>query len=200
MDILDADFFKIQTNNIKPKTGRVLISEPFLDDGIFYRSVVLLTRYSPEEGAMGFVLNKLLPATHYPKDIKEHYPDIEISLSYGGPVEMEKMFYVHTLSDDELPYSIEIMPGLYWGGDYGILKKKLRNKEISPSQVRFFLGYSGWSPGQLEEEIKNDAWIVGTITPDEVLTPDENLWQKILQKFELKYKLWARYPDFPFYN
>ncbi len=200
MDILDQNFFKIETNNVKPAQGKVLISEPFLEDGIFYRSVVLLTRYSPEDGAMGFVLNKLLPKKYYPKEIEKEFPNIELSLAYGGPVEMEKMFYIHNLSEKKLPFSIEIMPGLYWGGDFNVLKRKINEGEISPSQVRFFVGYSGWAPKQLENELANNSWIVGNITPEEVLNPDENLWRKILNKFNLKYRIWATYPEKPFLN
>ena len=192
----DSNMFKIETNNVKPSKGKILISEPFLSDDIFSRSVVLLVQHNDEEGSMGFVLNKFVPENYYPSEMKRDYP-FKINIAYGGPVEMDKLFYIHNLSPEELPYSLEIMPGLFWGGDYEILRKKLINGEILPDQVRFFIGYSGWAPYQLQSELQRNSWIVGEITPKQVLTPDVDLWKHVLNQFDLKYKLWAIYPQIP---
>ncbi len=197
---MDPSLFSIKTNNVKPEKGKVLISEPFLEDGIFHRSVILLTQYSPKDGAMGFVLNKLVPENYKLKQLVEEYGNLKLNIGYGGPVELEKMFYIHTLPPEELPYSMQIMPGLFWGGDYEVLKRKILSGEVSTDKVRFFIGYSGWAPLQLESELERDAWIVGEITPELVLTPDPELWRKILQNFEFRYKLWSTYPEEPYLN
>ena len=95
--------------------GSLLISEPFLADSCFKRSVVLLSEHD-KHGTLGFILNK-------PTDLKlneavEDFPEFNVPLYFGGPVDTETLFYIHTLGN-KLEGSREIAAGVFWGGDDG---------------------------------------------------------------------------------
>ena len=108
---IDSDIFKIQSNNVLPSRGRILISEPFLRDATFGRSVILLVDHT-DEGSMGLVINKQLPLFLNDIIMEFKYLD-EIPLYKGGPIATDTLFYLHTLSD--IPGSISISKGLYKG-------------------------------------------------------------------------------------
>ena len=116
---IDSDIFKIQSNNVLPSRGRILISEPFLRDAMFGRSVILLVDHT-DEGSMGLVINKQLPLFLNDIIMEFKYLD-EIPLYKGGPIATDTLFYLHTLSD--IPGSISISKGLYLNGDFDEIKK-----------------------------------------------------------------------------
>ena len=116
---IDSDIFKIQSNNVLPSRGRILISEPFLRDATFGRSVILLVDHT-DEGSMGLVINKQLPLFLNDIIMEFKYLD-EIPLYKGGPIATDTLFYLHTLSD--IPGSISISKGLYLNGDFDEIKK-----------------------------------------------------------------------------
>ena len=92
---INTDIFKIQSNNVMPSRGKILISEPFLHDVTFGRSVVLLVDHT-EEGSMGLIINKPLPLML--NDIIKEFKYIEdIPLHKGGPIGTDTLFYLHTL-------------------------------------------------------------------------------------------------------
>jgi putative transcriptional regulator len=142
---LNIDFFSIDNNKVA-KQGRVLISEPFLNDTYFKRSVVLLTEHS-EEGSIGFVLNK--PVDLSVNDVLADFPEIDTEVSIGGPVNTNTIHYIHTLGD-LIPNSVKVLDNLFWGGDFEVIKEMISEGRIKGSEIRFFLGYAGWSPKQLE--------------------------------------------------
>ncbi|MEO4996164.1 YqgE/AlgH family protein, partial [Bacteroides xylanisolvens] len=116
---IDSDIFKIQSNNVLPSRGKILISEPFLRDATFGRSVILLVDHT-DEGSMGLVINKQLPLFLNDIIMEFKYLD-EIPLYKGGPIATDTLFYLHTLSD--IPGSISISKGLYLNGDFDEIKK-----------------------------------------------------------------------------
>ncbi len=125
---IDSDIFKIQSNNVLPSRGRILISEPFLRDATFGRSVILLVDHT-DEGSMGLVINKQLPLFLNDIIMEFKYLD-EIPLYKGGPIATDTLFYLHTLSD--IPGSISISKGLYLNGDFDEIKKYiLQGNKIS---------------------------------------------------------------------
>lgn len=189
------EIFSLRTNNIKPNRGRILISEPFGRDDIFKRSVVLLVDYSAEKGAMGFILNKFIPGEKIDYKFLNELGNKKIAFSFGGPVGLENLFYIHTLSGDILEGSQEIIPGLYWGGEYKQLRRMIISNQISTKQIRFFAGYSGWSALQLENEIKNNMWLLKDVTTKEVLTIDEKMWSNQVAQLDEKYKIWNSIPE-----
>ena len=115
---LDFNIFKIEYNKVTPKKGRVLVSEPFLQDTYFKRSLVLLTEYS-EEGAVGFVLNK--PLDVKVNEVMNEFPFTNEHVSIGGPVSTNSVHYLHTLGN-LIPNSVPVIGDIYWGGDFDFIK------------------------------------------------------------------------------
>ena len=194
---LDIDFFSIENNKVA-RQGRVLISEPFLNDTYFKRSVVLLTEHS-EEGSVGFVLNK--PVDLSVNDVLNDFPKVDAEISIGGPVNTNTIHYIHTLGE-RLPNSVKVLDNLYWGGDFDILKDLIMLDSHLSDQVRFFLGYAGWSPKQLDSELSENAWLISEMKAEQIMRgPDNDLWRKILEKSgDKKYRTWINFPENPGMN
>ncbi len=140
--------------------GMLLISDPFMMDPYFKKTVLALCDYSKQDGAVGFILNR--PTNLKMEDVLFDFPQIDCQVFYGGPVANETIHYIHR-KGDLIENSREIMPGLFWGGDFGKLKFLIKNEVILPQDIRFYIGYSGWSAGQLEEEVETNSWITDTL-------------------------------------
>jgi len=193
---LDFNIFKIEYNKVEPKKGRVLVSEPFLQDTYFKRSLVLLTEHS-DEGAVGFVLNK--PLEVKVNEVMNDFPISLASVSIGGPVSTNTIHYLHTLGD-LIPNSVHVMDNIYWGGDFDTIKNMVRAGEISSEHIRFFLGYSGWHAGQLENELEQNSWLVTEIKSSLIMKPNTNIWKNTLSQLGEKYRIWANFPENPSLN
>ncbi len=88
--------------------------------------------------------------------------------------------------------------GLYWGGSFDNLKELIRRYMVSPEDIRFFLGYSGWTGGQLDDEIKINSWIVTSATVDNVFSDEpDKLWADILKSMGKKFAILASFPEEP---
>src|SRR5204862_4178612 len=133
----------------KPASGKLLISEPFMMDSYFQRSVVLLTEHG-NEGTIGFILNK--QTNVLVSDVLPGFPESDIPLYFGGPVQTDTIHFLHSLGET-LEGSREIQKGIYWGGNLEQLKNMIEKKMVSPDEMRFFAGYSGWDPEQLNQEL-----------------------------------------------
>lgn len=190
-------FVQIKSNNLKPAKGRLLLSEPFMGDFFFGRSVVLLTEHN-EEGSFGLILNK--PAeTTFMQLIKEA-PDFHAPIYYGGPVETDSLFYIHNLGN-EVDGAVKIINNLWWGGDFDIIREKMKLNMIKPNQIRFFMGYSGWGASQLDSEIKRNSWIITNVPNINLLHSNpQNLWKIILSRMGKKYSYWTKFPVDPTAN
>lgn len=193
--LLDLDIFTIE-NKLLPCNGRILIAEPFLPGDYFSRSAVLLVQ-STEEGHVGFILNK--PTDLQVKDLFKGFPDFESQAFLGGPVSGDKLFFLHTLGD-KIPESLQINDNLYWSGDFDHLISLIRAGLVAEDQVRFFLGYSGWSPGQLEAEIADRSWVVVESSVEAILSSDENFWTESTQSIGGNALLWQNFPENPELN
>lgn len=193
---LDFDFLNIEHENLAPKQGRILISEPLLSDTYFKRSVVLLTEHS-DKGAVGFVLNK--PVDLPLNEVLADFPDFNAQVYIGGPVAKDTIHFLHTLGE-LIPNSVHVMDNIYWGGDFDSLKELINEGIVEPAQVRFFLGYSGWSPNQLEGEIEENAWLVTRVESKKIMSADKDIWKKTLDELGKKYKVWANFPENPAMN
>ena len=182
-------------NTLPPQKGRILISDPFAGDDFFERSVVYLCEHS-DEGSFGFVLNNLVEINL--TELNLAFPSINISLSTGGPVETQSLFFLHTLGN-ELNLSSKITEEVFIGGDFDQLYKKLTAEHIENSQVRFFLGYSGWSAGQLEEEIARNAWVVADVKDGKEIMElhEPDAWKYFMEKLGSKYKIMTDFPINP---
>ena len=193
------NIFKITHNNLLPAQGSILISEPFLQDAYFQRSVVLLVEHNTQ-GSMGFVFNKktdLIVNTFFPE--LEEYPEIPIYL--GGPVSANRLFFIHSLGDLIVPDSVKIKDRLYFDGDFEALKRYIQNGHSIEGKVKFFLGYSGWTEGQLGNEINKNSWVVSHAAKENVLLADgESFWKNSLEQLGSNYEAWTKYPKDPYLN
>jgi len=181
-----------------PVAGDLLISEPFLQDENFVRSVILLCENN-DKGAFGLVLNKLSIVRL--GDLVEELPGHDIDVFVGGPVEQNTLHFIYT-GKQEISDSISLGNNLWWSGNFGELVSKFRKEEVDFKRFRFFLGYSGWGVGQLQAEIESKTWIVCPHSQGQHIfssDPDE-LWKIILKNMGGDYQLLANYPIDPRLN
>jgi putative transcriptional regulator len=187
----------IRTNDLKPDRGTILISEPLLADNYFKRSVVLLAGHE-KEGSFGVIMNK--PLDNKFNEIVADFPDFDGQLFLGGPVHNSSLFFIHTMGD-LIGDSLEIMDGLYWGGDLQAVKELLLLKKLSPEQIRFYIGYSGWASRQLDDELKRNSWLVSRLpAPILMNTSPLSLWELALQDLGSEYSYWSNFPVDPQMN
>lgn len=177
---------------LKPQKGRLLIAEPsILNDNSFKRAIILLTEHS-EASSVGFILNRPL---HY--TLSDLVPDIncDFTVYQGGPVEQDNLYFIHKVPD-LLPNSVEVTDGIYWGGNFNYLKEHLNNHKIKPSDIRFFLGYSGWEPTQLDNELNTNSWFISKNKyPNILAINNKTFWKNQLLKKGGEYKIWANAPS-----
>lgn len=177
--------------------GRVLVSEPFLPDPNFERTVILMTEHNTE-GSIGFVLNK--PAENVVGDVIEELKHYEEKLYIGGPVQQDTLHVIHRCEGIE--DAIELGAGLFWGGRFDDIITMIHANQIKAEDIKFFLGYSGWSPGQLEQELEVDSWIVSQhVNPDLIFeTTYDQMWAKALKSMGGRYSIFSNYPVDPRMN
>lgn len=181
-----------------PESGDLLISEPFLPDPNFERSVILLCEHN-QEGSLGFVLNK--PSTLKLEDALDEVAGFDKTLYTGGPVQMNTLHFIHK-APHLINNSERISEGIYWGGDFNNLLTLVNTRQLSPADIKFFIGYSGWAAGQLEAEIGEHSWIVyKQATARQVFQMSPNLlWREVLSSMGGKYKMFSNYPIDPRLN
>lgn len=188
----------IKSNTLKPKSGQILISEPLLTDPYFSRSVILLIEHNETDGSVGIILNKKLDL-NFNKLVKDA-PKFDSPIFFGGPVETSNIYFLHTLGK-KIPNSIKVTETLYWGGDIETVNTLIESKVIKKENIRFFLGYSGWSPNQLEEELKTNSWAVVTNFNKNILnTSPIMMWKIMVEYLGEDYKIWNKMPTDPQQN
>lgn len=185
-------------NSIEPAAGRLLISEPFMLDPNFKRSVILLTEYA-DRGAMGFILNHqsdyllgdVLPDTSYS----------EIPVYSGGPVAANTLHFIHC-APEKIDGGIEICEGVFLGGDFDKIKELISNYQINETEIKFFMGYSGWTPNQLDEELKENSWLVADRCSVNTLfnVSEQNMWKEVVRSLGNRYAHIANFPENPQLN
>ncbi len=190
------DFFKYR-NKLTPEKGRILVSEPYLPDPNFDRTIILLCEHS-EEGSLGFVLNK--PSEASVDDMLHDMKGYPGKMFVGGPVQQDSLHFIHRYP--ALEDSVEIAEGIFWGGHFERLIFLLQTKQIAPEDVKFFIGYSGWSEGQLEEEMESNSWIVSDQATEELIfeTSPKVMWQKVLKNMGGRFSVYSNYPEDPRLN
>lgn len=159
---------------VKPQKGKLLISEPFLPDPNFSRSVVFLTEHN-DEGSIGLVLDQKSGMR-----VNELFEELECdnAVYFGGPVARDKLLFLHAFPG--IPDSKEVLPGIFWGGDFEMLKFQLNEKLIDPAFVKFIVGYSGWAPGQLQDEMNQKSWILADSLFSDLFSDEDQLWKRVL--------------------
>ena len=201
MKRIKTNLFDITTVKREGFGGALLVAGPFLEESYFNQGVVSLVSYSQEDGAMGMVLNNL---TGYrmpdilPGQV-DRTPETEsIPVFLGGPVSDDRLFYIHNLGPDIISDCDEYFPGLYAGGSFRDVLNYVNSGYPVDGRIRFFIGYSGWSAGQLEEELLNEVWAVADMHGDtsEVLRgADDPYWHSVVRTMGESYRNWLYHPQ-----
>jgi putative transcriptional regulator len=182
---------------LNAKKGRLLISEPSLNDPAFFKSVILIMCHSDEE-SIGLILNQVTKI-----NLNEILNDIPLSnfpVYIGGPVEKNAIQFIHTLGD-LIPNNQEITKGLYWGGDFDKILELISENKILKNQIRFFAGYSGWGEDQLNNEIRENSWITHESNVSLCMQySNEKLWSDLIKTKQQKYAIWTNMPKDPNLN
>ncbi len=177
--------------------GKLLIADPFLRDPNFKRSVIIICEHQ-DSGSFGFVLNK-----EYPQPLGELISDLHHSdfpVYYGGPVQRDTIHFLHQCPD-LITGGFEICDGIYWGGDFSDVVELVNLQKLSPKDIRFFLGYSGWGEGELEEEMKQKSWITSWANKRLIFRQDaDNTWKDALMQLGGEYQQMINYPIDPQLN
>lgn len=167
-------------------TGRLLIAMPGIGDPRFERAVVLMCAHSPGH-AMGLTLNHPIEGLTVAQllqrlDLKTEAPLPEEPVLFGGPVDRERGFVVHTDDYMSRGSSLPVCEGISWTATRDVLQA-MGDRLMRPRRSILALGYAGWGAGQLERELQDNIWL--TCEPDESLLfdPDHDLkWTRALAK------------------
>lgn len=193
----ELDLFTILPEDKIPEKGKILISEPFLPDSFFNRSIVYLTDHTPQ-GSVGFILNKKLDIKV--KNAISGFDSCEDFLNMGGPVAPDTLHYLHS-AGELIPNSVSVDGNISWGGDIDVIKNLMASGKLDGSRIRFFLGYSGWSAGQLDRELKENSWVIASIRSELVMSNrGDDSWKMVLRSLKKKYRIWADFPESPDMN
>ncbi len=191
---LSLDFTKY-----KAQQGKLLISEPFMKDEYFKRTVILLAIHNDQEGSLGFIINKPI-ANIYLSDILKSFKYLDDwPVFFGGPVQTSSLFYIHSIGDI-IPNSKKISDEIYFGGDFEVVDDLLKSNEVTPKDIKFFLGYSGWGENQLETEIMDNSWLVCQADKNLVFSKQSQnaCWQKAV--FKTPHFYIANFPENVMWN
>ena len=181
----------------EPAAGVLLIADPFLKDPNFMRTVVFLTEHR-EDGTIGFVINR-----QYENTLDELLPEVEghpLPVYYGGPVQMNTIHFLHRYPQ-EIPGGVEVMKGVFWGGDFEKVIELINTGQADETKIRFFIGYSGWSTGQLEIEMKEKTWLTNAATRQLIFHKHpEEIWKDALKQMGGDYEMMINFPIDPQLN
>lgn len=160
--------------------GQLLIASPKLVDPNFFHTVVLIVQHN-DEGALGLVLNRPLQTSV--KDMWEQVAEEEAEvggfLHQGGPMEGPLMV-VH---DDDLSAEIEVSQELYFCTSRDRVEKLMAD---GSAKMKFFVGYAGWTAGQLEAEMSESSWLTMPANAKLVFEGDEHLWTDLVRAISRK--------------
>jgi len=181
---------------VQPGAGILLIADPFLKDPNFLRSVVFLCEHK-EEGSIGFVLNRQFENT-----LDELIPELvghKIAVYYGGPVQQDTIHFLHQYPD--IPGGLEVLKGVYWGGDFDKVIELIKTDGINPDKIRFYIGYSGWGNSQLDDELKEKSWLTVKATRKLIFHRNYNdIWKDSLKQLGGDYEMMINFPIDPQLN
>lgn len=160
--------------------GQLLVAMPLMSDKRFAKSVIYMLAHS-DEGAMGLIINQQAPNISFPELMKQLSlaPQAEddeaevasdIRVHMGGPVDTQRGFVLHTPDYCSEDSTLSIDPRMSLTATVDILKAMAGGR--GPNRAILALGYSGWSPGQLESEIHANGWLHCPADPDIVFHPD----------------------------
>lgn len=183
-----------------PGRGVLLVAKPQLLDPNFVHTVVLLCDHDEGQGTFGFVLNR--PSENSLGQVLQgdHAFRGRIDPVFlGGPVGLDQLAVVHR--EPGLPQAMEVLPGVFVGGDSQVLGERVRERRTPEDAIRFLVGYSGWGKGQLARELEEDAWVLCPGRPEWVFDREpRTLWRRVLRTMGGPYALMANMPVDPEVN
>ena len=175
--------------------GTMLVAHPQLTQSCVNHAVIVLLDYGRDSGAMGCVLNY---STKFGlDDILENVRNEGVSVFGGGPVGLDRLFFLHTLGEDIFPGANKIASGLWVGGDFDAVADYVNAGYKIDGGLRFFLGYYGWEAGQLNAEIAEGTWETMSMPddPSELLQGDgDAVWHNAVRALGKEYRDWQLYP------
>ncbi|WP_236978164.1 YqgE/AlgH family protein [Membranihabitans maritimus] len=175
------------------ENGKLLLAEPFMIDTNFKRAVVLICDCHTD-GTVGFIVNK--PLDVHVHELLEGFPDSDMKLFFGGPVAHDTIHFLHN-KGDLIENSVKVVDGVYWGGDFDKVKFLFENQVITPDDIKFFIGYSGWSSGQLEEELSYKSWVLANMDKNYLFSDSEmKLWSQVMNNKGGTYEVIASMSEF----
>jgi putative transcriptional regulator len=182
---------------IDPGPGILLIADPFLKDPNFLRTVVFLCEHN-EDGCFGFVVNKSYSNTL--EELVEEADGVTLPVYYGGPVQVNTIHFLHQYPE-QIPNGTEVLNGIYWGGDFDKAIDLVKSGKIDSNKIRFFIGYSGWEAGQLEDELKEKSWITANASRNLVFHKNtDEIWKDALRQMGGDYEMMINFPIDPQLN
>lgn len=182
------------STGVEPGVGTLLVAEPFLKESYFNHAVVVLVDYEPPVSAMGVVINN--PTEYKLQEMVDGVKVKEpISVYCGGPVGSDRLYFMHTLGD-LIPETRRVGDNLWLGGDFDTLFGIINDGYDVEGHIRFFMGYSGWSPGQLEEEVSKRVWAVSPmVSGRELLRGDgDSVWHDCVRRLGPGFRGWLYHP------
>lgn len=174
-------------------SGSILLSHPTLLDPNFFKSILFISAHSEEQGSLGVILNRPLGQTLGELDSSfQNEIFSEVPVFEGGPVEKDKLI-VAAWEWLESPSSFK----LYFGID--LEKAESLRTENNSIEIACFVGHSGWSPGQLEDELEENAWLVSTLDHElfSKMKQKKKIWKKTVGSINDELRLLADCPDNP---
>ena len=180
--------------------GSLLIANPVLPDPNFSRTVILLCDHD-EQGSFGLVINRSTQLK-----APDLFLNINILKSYnekiylGGPVSQSMVFFLcrSPLASGKLD---EVCSGVYLGSNLETLESLYASLENPEQDIRFYLGYSGWSGGQLAEEMEQNSWLVQKANEQFIFLDSESLiWPQAVNSLGEKYQYLTKAPVNPQWN
>ncbi len=189
--------FKVNVSNSEPHAGQILVSEPFRSDECFNHGVMTVIDYLEEEGATAVVLNNR--SEYMLGDLLDGIsPDVRIPVFCGGPTGQDRLFFIHTLGPEIIPEAREFAPGLYVGGSFDAAVQYLNSGYPTEGYIRFFVGYTNWTEGQLERELKAELWAEAPeadISCEEMLTgAADSYWHRTVRALGERFRRWSVLP------
>lgn len=168
-------------------SGKVLIATPYMPEGIFNKSLIYILSHTPE-GSIGLMFNRLVNHIRMQSFIqksKDQYPNSTIMPIYlGGPVEHERGFFLH--SDD---YEENLL--IKFQNNLAVSSNAQISHDIAsgngPKNSLFIIGHTSWQGGQLEDEIKNNSWMLTDCSTEFIFADNpENKWHSALNNLGVK--------------